>query len=363
MQESGRAREGYLVLADITGYTKYLAGTELEHAQGIIGELASLIMTCLAPPLRYVKTEGDAVFCCADGSALRDGERLLELIEVCYLEFSKRVQQMSRATTCSCDACTSIQTLDLKFVSHYGAYVGQRIGGMDDVAGPDVILAHRLLKNTIEARAYAFFTDACLARMPRPLHLPRHSESYESLGDVSGGVHDLRPVLEGRRLAAEHRVAAAEADFEVTFSVAAPPAVVWQYFDPERLTQWFEGLAGVDVAPNAQDRFGAGAEAHCDHGSWRAMHRYTDWRPFRHFTAVVTPTKLSLMAAPACTETWEFVEQPDGMTNVSFRFRLEDRGKRSALKMRLAGPMVRRSFLKSAARLNELLKRDGVVAG
>ena len=32
-------REGYLLLADISGYTEFLTGTELEHAHAIIREL------------------------------------------------------------------------------------------------------------------------------------------------------------------------------------------------------------------------------------------------------------------------------------------------------------------------------------
>ncbi len=80
--ESG-PREGYLVRADITGYTRFFAGTELEHTHGILEELTTLITNDLAPPLRFVKLEGDAVLCCADGSTFADGERLLEVLQVC----------------------------------------------------------------------------------------------------------------------------------------------------------------------------------------------------------------------------------------------------------------------------------------
>jgi len=95
-----RAREGYLVIGDITGYTTFLTGTELEHAQSIIEELTALIRDRLVPPLRFVKLEGDAVFCYADGSGIKEGERLVELLEVCYFEFSNLLFNMVRATTC-----------------------------------------------------------------------------------------------------------------------------------------------------------------------------------------------------------------------------------------------------------------------
>ena len=64
-EDDSRAREGYLLLADISGYTAFLTGTELEHAQEIIRELTTLIRERLAPPMRFVKLEGDAVFCYA----------------------------------------------------------------------------------------------------------------------------------------------------------------------------------------------------------------------------------------------------------------------------------------------------------
>ena len=89
-------REGDLLLADISGYTPFFASTELEHAQDIIRELTTLIRERLAPPMRFVKREGDAVFCFADAATFREGERLVELIEACYFDFSNRLLDMSR---------------------------------------------------------------------------------------------------------------------------------------------------------------------------------------------------------------------------------------------------------------------------
>jgi len=121
MQDDRGIRQGYMVLADISGYTAFLTGTELEHAHAIVHELTSLIRGRLAPPMRFVKLEGDAVFCYADQSTFRDGERFVELIEACYLDFSNRLVDMTRSTTCPCDAYTAIGSLGLKFIGHYGS--------------------------------------------------------------------------------------------------------------------------------------------------------------------------------------------------------------------------------------------------
>jgi hypothetical protein len=106
--EDQPTRQGYLLLADISGYTAFLTGTELEHAHGIINELTTLIRERLTPPMRFVKLEGDAVFCYADAASFKDGERVVELLEACYFDFSNRLLDMKRSTTCRCDACAAI---------------------------------------------------------------------------------------------------------------------------------------------------------------------------------------------------------------------------------------------------------------
>ena len=56
-----KTQHGYLVLADISGYTSYLAGVELTHARDILTELLKLIVEHFKPFLSIVKLEGDAV--------------------------------------------------------------------------------------------------------------------------------------------------------------------------------------------------------------------------------------------------------------------------------------------------------------
>ena len=83
-EEVTRGREqGYLVIADISGYTSFLARTELEHAHGIVAELTTLVIARLGEPLRFVELEGDAVFAYEPTAAFGDAERLLDMIEGC----------------------------------------------------------------------------------------------------------------------------------------------------------------------------------------------------------------------------------------------------------------------------------------
>jgi hypothetical protein len=90
------------------------------------------------------------------------GETLLELIESTYIAFRGRTKNVRRHSTCDCRACNNISTLDLKFIVHHGDFAVQDIGGRPELAGSDVNLAHRLLKNHVTEHtgwsAYALFS-------------------------------------------------------------------------------------------------------------------------------------------------------------------------------------------------------------
>ena len=51
-----------LLIADISGYTSYLAGAELDHAQDVLADLMTTVVGALRPAFRLAKLEGDAAF-------------------------------------------------------------------------------------------------------------------------------------------------------------------------------------------------------------------------------------------------------------------------------------------------------------
>ena len=159
---------GFLVLADLTGYTAYLSRGELEHAPAIAGDLLETIVGRLDPPFRLAKLEGDAAFLFAeDGRA--DGSLLVDAVEAAYLAFRRRLRSIDSASSCECNSCRLAPRLDLKLFVHHGSYVRTSIAGREELAGPDVILAHRLLKGDVAAAArgngFALFTDAAVVAL------------------------------------------------------------------------------------------------------------------------------------------------------------------------------------------------------
>lgn len=186
---------GALVLADISGFTAFVTATELEHGPLIIANLLEKVIHELAPPLEIQEVEGDAVFALGPDSALVPPARLVEVLERAFAAFKQRQRELQADESCSCGACSSVADLDLKIVAHHGRFLRHEIGGRSQVAGTDVILAHRLLKNRLASRgAYLMLTEAALRWIgvdPGRAGLATHTERYEHLGDVRCFVRDL----------------------------------------------------------------------------------------------------------------------------------------------------------------------------
>jgi len=190
--------QGVLVLADISGFTAFVTATALEHGPPIIAELLGVVMRHLSPPLEIQEVEGDAVFALGADRVLVPPVRLLDVLEDTFLAFRDRQIELQADESCSCNACRNVSSLDLKIVAHHGRFLRQTVGGRGQVAGVDVILAHRLLKNRLMRRqAYLLLTEAALRWIgvdPIPAGLVAHTERYEHLGDVRCFVRDLKPL-------------------------------------------------------------------------------------------------------------------------------------------------------------------------
>lgn len=191
-----KTQTGYLVLADISGYTSFVAKTEIEHADFALSNLLETIVENLSIQLIISKLEGDAVFAYVEESKLHEGKSLLELIDHTYLAFRDKALALYEQANCPCRACKSVPTLDLKFILHHGDFIIQQVAGIKDLLGTDVNLIHRLSKNHVSEstgwKGYALFTNQGLERMQTDkASFVQQTESYEHLGDVETYVRDM----------------------------------------------------------------------------------------------------------------------------------------------------------------------------
>ncbi len=200
---SSRQR-GALLLADISGYTTFLQGIAEAHAElnaesdepapiySLLSSVLDAMATTLAPSFAVAKFEGDAIFAVApDLPGSVRGDAVTACLRTCYAAFAARLAEGRDSLTCDCNSCSLVNRLDLKFVLHHGDYVLQRILGREELAGTEVILAHRLLKNhardVVGARPYALLTDAATAALDVPTDgMPEIAESYPGLPPIQG---------------------------------------------------------------------------------------------------------------------------------------------------------------------------------
>ncbi|MDQ3553565.1 MAG: DUF2652 domain-containing protein [Chloroflexota bacterium] len=194
---------------DISGYTSFLRAVEDAHrddalaggavppAYLLVSSLLDGIVESVVPPFTLSKLEGDAVFAWGqDLDLLPRGEALLKCIAACYEDFRRRLKSAHDIWTCRCGSCALINGLEIKFVLHAGSFVLQSIAGRIEVVGPDVVMAHRLLKSGAGALvghgAYALITEAAARRLDVPTEgsLPL-VETYEHYAPVDAHVFSL----------------------------------------------------------------------------------------------------------------------------------------------------------------------------
>ena len=208
MSDDIRAEDGFLVLADISGFTAFVTASELEHGAYVTGELLEAVMGGLAPPLEIQELEGDAVFALGPDRLVPDGRVLPPALAAAFEAFRERQRGMAQDNDCACRACEAIPALDLKLIAHHGRFARQYVGGRARVAGPDVILAHRLLKNPVEGRAYLLLTEPALVWIgvdPVAAGMTRHVASYPHLGEVPCFVAPVGPAAERLEVLARTR--------------------------------------------------------------------------------------------------------------------------------------------------------------
>jgi len=193
-----------LIIADISGYTRYMTANArtLAHSQTIITELVTAIIRQIKLPLEVAKLEGDAVFLfCRKQTTPQPwpetkkiiGDNLITFFKM----FSEKIRELSGSTTCTCNACTHIEKLRLKIFVHSGEALFHRVLNFVELAGVDVIVAHRLLKNSVEADQYLLLTEAarCDVEFSGQIHLTNSAETYEDIGRIKTLVYlpDAQP--------------------------------------------------------------------------------------------------------------------------------------------------------------------------
>jgi len=177
----------FLLIADIAGYTRFMKfhRASLAHAQDIVAQLLEAVIDAAGPGLTLAKLEGDAAFFYL--SFPQGKEPNLEFVAdraaAIYRAFHARAADLKINTLCVCDGCTQAGNLKIKLVGHLGEAAVQRVKHLTELAGVDVILVHRMLKNDVPVAEYMLMTEPVHERIDPSMRERAASHALE-LDDI-----------------------------------------------------------------------------------------------------------------------------------------------------------------------------------
>src|SRR5688572_17933695 len=176
---------GLLFIPDISGFSKFVNGVEIEHSRFIIQQLLDLLINANDSWLEISEIEGDAILFYKFGEPEQLGA-LYQQVEKMFLAFHQFLVAYDNRKICQCKACISAVHLSLKVISHYGEFTSLNVRQFNKLIGKDVIIAHQLLKNDIEQHEYWLVTKDLLQNK-QPAELAQWMHWDSSIKQTEGG--------------------------------------------------------------------------------------------------------------------------------------------------------------------------------
>lgn len=190
-------REVIFFILDISGYTRFIFSNkkEVAHSQIIIRELITTLLDEVKLPLELIRLEGDAVFLYAlkddpQRPWSRTSRHLVFNLMAFFKVFANKITELTIHKICNCTACRNIERLKLKVVVHSGQTAFYEVKGHQELTGIDVIVVHRLLKNSVEADEYILLTEEAYHDLALPEgRVEQGEESYDEIGTIGTYVY------------------------------------------------------------------------------------------------------------------------------------------------------------------------------
>jgi hypothetical protein len=180
--------EATILIPDISGFTEFMRTSELSHSSHAIHIFIDTIINTVGEEYEVSGVEGDAVLFIKKGPPPAKEEILATCLEI-FNAFHFKRKWMQQHIICPCCACQGVVNLTLKFVVHHGPVAEIKLGRFITHSGTELIVAHRLMKNSIDNHEYVLITDKLWQDMTdssNGIELEWNSsyEEYTSIGKV-----------------------------------------------------------------------------------------------------------------------------------------------------------------------------------
>ena len=180
-------------IPDITGFTRFITSTKHpEFANEVISTVLSRVVGSNILSLKVAEIEGDAIFFYKIGR-LPAVSMVAKQCEAIYNVFLDTIASYELTHPALFKKYLSKNQLGIKIIIHYGHISLMEIEGHTKLMGEDVILAHKLLKNSIQDPCYIMFTNQYLQKLSKKKmiekwfstdELVKSKDKYDHFGTV-----------------------------------------------------------------------------------------------------------------------------------------------------------------------------------
>ena len=171
-------KTGFLLIADISGYTPFIKNHSMRkkpligkkiadfwdsHADKLINTLLEEIIENFEPVMKFNKLEGDAaLFFLEELNGENQIQGIYDKMLTTREKFNSKVNSLQFVQSCPCDPCQQSKNLKLKMFLHKGFFHQTEIRNNQELSGEALIFIHRMLKNKIKSSEYFLFSEAVL---------------------------------------------------------------------------------------------------------------------------------------------------------------------------------------------------------
>ena len=191
MEKNEDIQGAFFCVPDITGFTKFIATSELSFSSYFIPGLLRRLIGANILKLNIGEIEGDAIFFYKTGR-LPTIAMVAKQCKLLFQTFHDYLKMIEKEDPENFAKHLADGQMGLKIVIHYGRIMAANIKGRTKLIGQNVIIAHKLLKNSIKEGEYVLLTQDYIDKTKGkdigiwfPWGKVMHgSETYEYLGEV-----------------------------------------------------------------------------------------------------------------------------------------------------------------------------------
>lgn len=176
---------------DITGFTKFISTADISFSKDFIPSLLRKLINANNLKMNVGEIEGDAIFFYRTGR-LPSMSRVAHQCKTLFKAFYDSIRSLEKDDPENYSKHLSEGQLGLKIIIHYGIISTVNIKGRTKLIGEDVIIVHKLLKNSTKEKEYILLTNSYLNKTKKPMlaksfnwaPLKTGEDQYDHIGKI-----------------------------------------------------------------------------------------------------------------------------------------------------------------------------------